>query len=640
MGRLFHARDIRLGRAVALKVLARALAGDRVALVRLRREAETASALNHPALVTIYDIGDTPDGQIFIAMELIDGVTLREWAATRRTSAEIMEVIAQVADGLATAHDSGVVHRDIKPDNIMVSRRGFAKVVDFGLAKSALGETSSPENATDVKTKEGMVVGTVLYMAPEQLRGEPLHGACDVFALASVLQQVLTGTAPFEATSSAETIARILEGKPKALPSDIDPAVTELVTRMMRPSPSERPSMREVATRLRDLSRPGLTSTAVLSVPSGARLSRRRWIISSSVVALLVVAGVVGVRMLREPAAPSGSERTVRPSDPAVAELYSRALVFVGTPQWKQQDKGIPLLEEVVKRDPSFLPARTALAFQYSRRAFDRDPDRSWEQKAFLEADHIQQRDPGSGVPHLIRAGLLWTKAHGFPHERALAEAARSIELDPLSTRALTQRGHILLHMGLIDEALRDYQQVLAIRPADFEVTMRVARAHLWQGDAATALREFQQYAPDNHQVAIALITLGRDSDATQFLGRVDGETEDMKAVSALLAARAGDRDAARRLIQEAIALGSDSSHFHHAMYTIACVYAAMGEAENAVFWLERVSNEGMPAYPLFARDPLLDPIRRQPRFSRFLNDSREALEARRRAVAQLLPRQ
>ncbi len=646
MGSIYRARDLRLGRVVAIKVLAPSIADRREAMIRLKREAETASNLSHPALVTIFDVGEAEDGQIFIAMEWIDGGNLREWLARKHAVVEIAELLSQAADGLAAAHASGIVHRDIKPDNIMVSHQDYAKVVDFGLAKAVFATTTT-DTPTDVMTKQGMVAGTPLYMAPEQLRGQPLEPSCDVFAFGGVIQQALTGRAPFAAASQAETVARILHDQPEPLPEATDPRLAALVAGMLRNDPKARPSMKAVTAELRVVARGGEASQ-----PTELRVNAvppmRRWPVALSLVVLVVLAGVAGVwlshRSRRD--VPSATAPGVeRPTDAQVAELYAKAKFFEGDQEWATKDKAIPLLEEVVRRDPQFRPALTLLARQYGRKAFDHDPDRSWEQKAFLAADRILKADPRSPEANLVLAQLIWTKARGFPHEEALLHVATALQADPSSDAAREMRANILMHVGLLDEALQDFVGLRSKYPGNRDILMRIARIRLWHREYAEALRELREYAPDSYQIPIALLDLGREDEARSFVEQhlAADHNGDIRSSYAVLLAKHGDRREALAYIADTIRLGGASSHFHHALYGIACAYAQLGDAAKSVETLERVSREGMPCFPLFASDPLLDPVRGNPQFRQFLADSHDAYEARKKTITAILapkPRQ
>src|SRR5262245_52792808 len=224
MGEVYLAEDTRLGRKVALKLLPQIFTQDRERVLRFQQEARAASALNHPNILTIYEIGEF-EGRHFIATEFIDGQTLRMLMNARVKLRAALDVATQVASALAAAHEAGIVHRDIKPDNIMARRDGYIKVLDFGLAK--LTERFSPDrtaNADSDASTKGVVhsdpeklMGTPRYMSPEQIRGLEADGRSDVFSLGVMLYEMVTGRAPFDGTTIAEVMAAILNQEPSPL---------------------------------------------------------------------------------------------------------------------------------------------------------------------------------------------------------------------------------------------------------------------------------------------------------------------------------------------------------------------------------------------------------------------------------------
>src|SRR6266542_6881816 len=214
MGEVWKARDTRLGREVAIKVLPAEVASDPSRLKRFEKEARSASALNHPNIVTIYDIG-SHDSDAFIAMELVEGKTLRELLfAGALPIKRVLAIAAQVADGLARAHEAGIVHRDLKPENVMVTKDGLAKILDFGLAKLTRSESESGNETnlpTQTATTPGVVMGTVGYMSPEQAAGHSVDFRSDQFSFGAILYEMATGNRAFQKKTAVQTLAAIMQ---------------------------------------------------------------------------------------------------------------------------------------------------------------------------------------------------------------------------------------------------------------------------------------------------------------------------------------------------------------------------------------------------------------------------------------------
>ena len=255
MGIVYEAEDIRLPRKVALKFLPDELAGDPDAIRRFRREAETIATLSHGHICTIYDI-DEYQGQIFIAMECVDGVNLKTYMARHTlTTAQIADMSMQIAGALSAAHAKGIVHRDIKPGNLIVSESGVVKVLDFGLARR-FRTADTDELGTEGSTIPGRPIGTANYMAPERILQMPLDPRSDLFSLGVVMYEMCTGRLPFAGASPSETVSNVLDNEPESLAS-LAPAHKELspiVHRLLAKRASERyPSTSELASALAPL---------------------------------------------------------------------------------------------------------------------------------------------------------------------------------------------------------------------------------------------------------------------------------------------------------------------------------------------------------------------------------------------------
>ncbi len=271
MGEVFLAVDTRLGRRVAVKFITKEGTEDPERVRRFRQEARAASALNHPNILTVHELGEA-DGTQYIVAELVEGETLRErMKRGRMPIREIVDVTTQIASALAAAHGAGVVHRDIKPENVMIRRDGIVKVVDFGLAKLTETAELSRDASTDLRTTEGVVRGTLLYMSPEQARGSDVDARSDLWSLGATLYEMLAGSPPFTGRTRADVIAEILTKEP-ALPDAAEP-LRRIVGKALRKNRDERyQSASEFLADLRamDVARPTPRRSVLIALAAAA----------------------------------------------------------------------------------------------------------------------------------------------------------------------------------------------------------------------------------------------------------------------------------------------------------------------------------------------------------------------------------
>ena len=329
MGEVYRAKDTRLGREVAIKILPEAFARDSDRRARFETEARAASALHHPGIVTLFDIGSEND-TVYLVSELVDGTTLRE--SRPESLRRQLDIAVQVAEALAAAHAAGITHRDLKPDNIMVTREGRAKILDFGLARRASTRGSETlETMTGLVTSPGTVLGTVGYMAPEQARGQETDGRSDIFSLGAVLYELFSGRRAFNGPSPADSLSAILNGDPDELPATVPNGARQIVEHCLEKDPERRfQSASNLAFALRTV---GGSSTSIahasLASPAAPRSAKTR--ISNAAtagwaVAILLAISTIGLSLRSFRAAPAEAppiEAAILPPEGSAYQRWS-----------------------------------------------------------------------------------------------------------------------------------------------------------------------------------------------------------------------------------------------------------------------------------------------------------------------------
>jgi len=423
MGEVYLAQDPRLNRKLALKLLPDKFTTDEVLLHRFEQEARAASALNHPNIITIHEIGEA-EGRHFIATEFVEGQTLRQRMRQPLKLTEALETAVQIASALSAAHQSGIIHRDIKPENVMLRPDGLVKVVDFGLAKLAPRKPVTPDADADtlpmLKTDSGVIVGTVAYMSPEQARGLDVDARSDIFSLGVALYEMVAGRPPFEGRTASDLIASILKSEPPPLAESMPNAPAELerlVGKALRKDREQRyQSVKDLLIDLKELKQelesPARETTAraisgVERVTKGIGEHR----VLTVVILLLIVSVPVGLRFLLHPSESEAAIDSVGvlPFTNGVAEYLSDGI----TEQLINSLSQLPQLRKC--------PARTTM-FRYKGK--DADPQKVGRElgvRAVLTGKVAHQENDVSIQVDLVRVAdgsELW----GHQYNRRLAD--------------------------------------------------------------------------------------------------------------------------------------------------------------------------------------------------------------------------
>jgi len=660
MGEVYLAEDQRLGRKVAIKFLPAEIASDERARQRLLREAQTSATLDHPNICAIYEVGQE-GGHSFIVLQYIEGETLAtKFKHQQPDLREAMAIAAQVADALSEAHGRGIIHRDIKPDNIMLTTRGQVKVLDFGLAK-VLRDPGILEN--DAQTGSmlsipGMLMGTVPYMSPEQLRGEDLDGRSDIFSFGAVLYEMLSGRRPFEAKSTAEVISAILTAEPLPIRrnslGDVGSGEERLVRKCLEKDAGLRyQAMGDLITDLEQIRREyengqvsPLAKATIGKLNAETSSPKVRWRISRGrrlelILAAVTLAGAAAVYMLsfrnQKPTLASG----IKSASSVAYDAYMRGKVSVSSENPENNETAIKLFEQAVAADPNFAAAYAELARAYSIKAryFAPAPEKKeLNEEAEVDVEKALALDPNLAEGHFARGLILWTPYKRFPHEQAVQSYKRALELNPNLDEAHHQLGFVYLHIGLLDKGQQEIEKALAINPGNTLARYRLGVIDMCRAKYEEAFQIFNSTPLEMNPSLLAFYTsnalfrLGRNEEASALIEQFfknypRDEGGAVTSVKAMMLAKAGKEQEAQDSIQRAIEIGRGYAHFHHTSYNIASAYALMNKPEPAMKWLQVTAEEGFPCYPLFEGDANLDNLRKDARFNSFMTSLKHQWE-------------
>jgi TolB-like protein/Tfp pilus assembly protein PilF/predicted Ser/Thr protein kinase len=623
-GVVYVAHDRDLDRTVALKFLAGYLAGDKQWRDRFQREARAMARINHPNIVTIYDI-EEHDGRMFIAMEHVEGGSLDDYLTDRRLSVEeSLELAIQISDGLAEAHHHGIVHRDIKPSNILVSNRGRAKIVDFGLAASLRHDPTSPANA---------IVGTVNYMSPEQVRSGPMDTRSDLFSLGVVLYRLFTGRPPFAGRTIAEIFEAILERDPIPMTeyaANVPIEVQRIVSKLLSKNLELRyPSADDVRTDLRFALEAVLTgraqyagrkkdfvrSIAVLPFANLSADKDQEYFCDGMAEEILnALTKVPGLRVAartstlpfknsaedaREVGRKLHVETLLEGSVRRAADRFRIAVQLIDVPTgyhlWSErydqeshdifaiQDKiaenvvrALQLILSEDERQTLFkAPTSDALAYDYylrGRTYFHQGRRQSFQfaRQMYLKAVEI---DPKYALAHtgIAECAAFLVHYYGQTKDRYLTEAdeasRKALEIDPGLGRAHAARGFTLWLLDRFDEAKKEFETAMRLDPDRSEAPYFYGRACFQRGEFAQAIKLFEQAARsrENHEAQYF---------AAQSYAALGDEA------SALAAYRK-----AQRAVERHVELYPDDAR----AYTMGAVaLCRLGEKEAGLKWAEK----------------------------------------------------
>jgi len=629
MGVVYKAEDLKLNRPLALKFLSPELTQDSNHKKRFIQEAQMASALNHPHICTIYEVGEEK-GHPYIAMEYVEGKILAKIIPPEGLAPEaVLRYGVQIADALRYAHEHGIIHRDLKTSNVMISPEGRAKILDFGLAKRVRnGDWKNVSQSQQGLTEEGSLMGTLHYLAPEVLRGEPTGPQSDIWAMGVVLHEMITGGLPFRGQTAFELTSAILRDKPSPLPARVPTNLRELIQRCLEKDTAKRyQRAEEIPAALEAIGPPVM---AVHTLPD-QKIWRRRlqWVLP--VILILVALGLLvtlTLKLNKRRATEMSQERLstgARASpNPEANEYFEKGMLFL----LHQFDlpRARLMLERALELDQKFADARAWYGFTF---VLDIDSGNSNDTEALYRAEeelrHALRDDPNSGRAHSSVAALYLYQGR---KELIPEEAEKALKINPDDIDAKNWLSNYFVSNGDFASAKALLNQMLAHDPLFFPARMNLADILRQEADISGAVRELEkilEQSPHNHyaieEMARAHIDGNDLSQARRYLDSLpveDQQNYQVKMARALLLASEGKRAEAVALMDEEVLKYAELAFWFTS--EAAEFYAVLGEEEKALDWLEKAVRNGDERDAWFRRDPLLVSLHDNPRFGKILD--------------------
>jgi TolB-like protein/tRNA A-37 threonylcarbamoyl transferase component Bud32/Flp pilus assembly protein TadD len=740
MGVVYRAHDEMLQREVALKVLSGEILSQRERRERVLAEARAASALNQPGITTIYEVAE--DGnQILLVMELAQGKTLRAQIAEGPCEPRVLARLgAGIAGTLEAAHARGVIHGDIKPENVIVQSNERTKLLDFGIARQMAAETLTKSAEHPVRGGDSRIAGTLAYMAPELLRGEATDARADLFSLGVLLYELACGHRPFPGPTVSALTAQILDEPPPPIPDAghiLPPELGRIIRKLLEKKPEARyQSAREVTVDLTNLERDleigavlppavaGKRALAVLpfklltpnpeddylsvaladAVINRLRASGELLVRPASTVqryARQTVDPLAAARELNVQVVVDGSIQKFGPKlrvhfqawnaadgasllsakhdaemadlfglqdkigeslslalglkraeavgeaadpptkNPVAYQLYLRATEKLSMINRWDTRTAIELLAEAIRLDPKFADAWAHLAEARLLMAVSFEPKVHWMREAEQAVRRAVALNPRNAEAQCACGRLLWSPAKGFQNAPALRALSKALQINPGCYQARIWQGIILLHVGLLEEAIEMMNATLAVDPDDAFV--------LYQKGQALSYAQNYEQAEECYSHALNINSSHLWANLLfpgipLYLGKLDyaerkiRDARQMLADDALLTsweamiwARRGEERKADQACQKIMREKKILTYTHHAWHNVAAAMAVLGKHREAVAALRKASKIGLPNYPAFRDDPHFAPMRSYAPFLRLLADLKRECERYRR---------